>query len=72
MAFIYTESDSVSFYIKASFGENNKIITQLIERGDENRLLYFIHLYMEKTNPKSSLATLAVRRPATPALNEFD
>ena len=44
MAFIYSESDSVSFYIKSSFSKDNKIITQLIERGDENRLLYFIKL----------------------------
>ena len=49
MAFIFNESDSVTFYIKNSFSKDNKVITQLIERGDENRLLYFIHLYMEKT-----------------------
>ena len=72
MAFIYNERDSVSFYIKASFAKDNKIITQLIERGDEDSLLYFIHLYMEKTNSKSSLATLAVRRPSTPSLNKLD
>ena len=72
MAFIYNERDSVSFYIKDSFAKNNKVITQLIERGDETTLLYFIHLYMEKTNPKSSLATLAIRRPSTPAIKKYD
>ena len=72
MAFIFNERDSVTFYIKNSFSKDNKVITQLIERGDENRLLYFIHLYMEKINPKSSLATLAIRRPATPAITTYD
>ena len=62
MAFIFKERDSVLFYIKDSFAKNNSVVTEFIERGDETTLLYFIHLYMEKTNPKSSLATLAVRR----------
>ena len=72
MAFIFKERDSVLFYIKDSFAKNNTVITELIERGDENTLLYFIHLYMEKTNPKSSLSTLAIKRPSTPAISQFD
>lgn len=71
MAFVYYESDLVSFYVKSTFSTRDEIVQEYIPRGDEDALLSAIHKHMQKTNPKSNLAKIAVRRPSTPQIKIY-
>lgn len=71
MAFVvYDENyDAVSFYKRECFTNKTEVITQYIERGNEDMLLHYIHLYMEKRNNNKEMAKIAVRRPSTPSIS---